>query len=279
MKIMKYLSLVLVLALAVSCEKNEITFDATPLADMAEFQLHYFVPVTSGAANNITKVEINGQLYANNKAPLSTYNAIPSGSVGRFYTVDPGNVNIKMYQGADMDVLVYDQNVNLTTGKQNIFVHDFDLAPVVFDNGFPYTPNVTAHTDSTCWVKFYNFLYETAGVPTDLKLQYQYIDPRDATKMVNVGSPVAFGETTGWQPIKVVKSIEISSGYARVDYRIKVIDSSGAEVGDLQVMKTNGSFGNYADYWNGYIGRRYHHIMSGMRAAAPVSAVRQFTAL
>src|SRR5665648_202004 len=133
MKIMKYLSLVLVLALAVSCEKNEITFDATPLADMAEFQLHYFVPVTSGAANNITKVEINGQLYANNKAPLSTYNAIPSGSVGRFYTVDPGNVNIKMYQGADMDVLVYDQNVNLTTGKQNIFVHDFDLAPVVFD--------------------------------------------------------------------------------------------------------------------------------------------------
>ncbi|MCJ7820868.1 MAG: hypothetical protein MUP53_06670, partial [Bacteroidales bacterium] len=79
--------------------------------------------------------------------------------------------------------------------------------------------------------------------------------------------------------IKVVKSIEISSGYARIDYRIKVIDNSGAEVGDLQVMKTNGTFGNYADYWNGYIGRRYHHIMSGMRAAAPISAVRQFTAL
>lgn len=279
MKIMKYLSLVLVLAIAVSCEKNEITFDTTPVTDMAEFQLHYFVPVTSGAANNITKVEINGQLYSNNKAPLSTYNAIPSGYVGRFYTVNPGNVNIKMYQGTDMDVLVYDQNVSLTKGKQNIFVHDFNLPPVVFDNGFPYTANVTAHTDSTTWVKFYNFLYETSGVATSLKLQYQYIDPRDDTKMINIGQPVSFGETTGWQAIKVVKSIEISSGYARINYRIKVIDNSGAEVGDLQVMKTNGTYGSYADYWTGYIGRRYHHIMSGMRAAAPVSAVRQFTAL
>jgi hypothetical protein len=279
MKIMKYLSLVLVLAIAVSCEKNEITFDTTPATDMAEFQLHYFVPVTSGAANNITKVEINGQLFANNKAPLGTYNAIPSGGVGRFYTVNPGNVNIKMYQGTDMATLVYDQNVSLTKGKQNVFVHDFNLPPVVFDNEFPFISNVTAHTDSTTWVKFYNFLYETSGVPTGLKLQYQYIDPRDATKLINIGQPVSFGETTGWQPVKIVKSIEISSGYARVDYRIKVIDNSGAVVGDLQVMKTNGTYASYADYWTGYIGRRAHHTMSGMRAAAPVSAVRLFYAL
>lgn len=279
MKILKYLSLVLVLALAVSCEKHEILYDATPVADMAEFQLHYMVPVTAVAANNITKVEINGKLYANSKAPLNTYNAIPSGAVGRFYTVDPGNVNIKMYQGTDMATLVYDQNVALTSGKQNIVIHDFNTVPVVFNNGFPYVANVTAETDSTCWIKFYNFLYETAGVPTDLKLQYQYIDPRDATNLINIGEPVSFGETTGWQPVKVVKSIEISSGYARIDYRIKVIDGNGAVVGDLQVMKTNGTYASYADYWTGYIGRRYHHIMSGMRAAAPVSAVRVFTAL
>lgn len=279
MKIIKYLSLILVVALAVSCEKHELIYDATPVAGMAEFQLHYYVPVTATAANNITKVEVNGKLFANNMSPLNTYNSIPSGAVGRFYTIDPGNINIKMYQGADMATLVYDQNVTVTSGKQNIFVHDFNLAPVVFDNGYPYTANITTHTDSTCWIKFYNFLYETAGVPTTLRLQYQYIDPRNPAQVINIGPPVSFGETTGWQPVKVVKSIEISSGYARIDYRIKVIDGSGNVVGDLQVMKSNGTYASYADYWTGYIGRRYHHIMSGMRATTLTSAVRVFTAL
>jgi len=279
MKILKYLSLVLVLALAVSCEKNEILYDAEPVADMAEFQLHYMVPVTAVAANNITKVEINNKLYANNKAPLNTYNAIPSGAVGRFYTVNPGSVNIKMYTGTDMATLVYDQTVSLTSGKQNVVIHDFTKVPIVFDNGYPYVAEITAETGTTCWIKFYNFLYETSGVPTTLKLQYQYIDPHDATKVINIGQPVSFGEATGWEPVEVVKSIEISAGYARIDYRIKVIDTSGAVVGDLQVMKTGGTYGSYADYWTGYIGRRYHHIMSGMRAATPVSAVRVFTAL
>ncbi|MCK7533258.1 MAG: hypothetical protein MZV63_20620 [Marinilabiliales bacterium] len=36
-----------------------------PLGEVAEFQLHYIVPVNAVAANNITKVEINNQLYAN----------------------------------------------------------------------------------------------------------------------------------------------------------------------------------------------------------------------
>ncbi len=76
------------------------------------------------------------------QAPLSTYNAIPSGAVGRFYTVNPGNVNLKMYMTAKLepkgDSLVYDQSVTLTEGKQNVFVHAFDQPPVLFDNGFPY---------------------------------------------------------------------------------------------------------------------------------------------
>jgi hypothetical protein len=184
-----------------------------------------------------------------------------------------------MYEGTAGDVLVYNQNVTLTVGKQNVFVHDFNLPPVVFDNGFPYVGNVTDNTDSICWVKFYNFLYETAGVPTTLKLQYQCIDQRNAAGLVNIGPPVAFGETTGWQPVKVVKSIFNSAGYNRVDYRIKVIDALGNVVGDLQIKNTSGVFVSYADYWTEYIGRRYHHVMSGMRAAAPASAVRVFTAL
>jgi len=135
MKIIKYLSLILAVTLVASCEKEPIEYDANPIGAMAEFQLHYVVPVSTSSANNITKVEINGQLFANNTAPLSTYNAIPNGSAGRFYFVNPGTVNIKMYQGTNMDVLVYDQTTTLTVGKQNVFIHGFNQPPVVIDNG------------------------------------------------------------------------------------------------------------------------------------------------
>ncbi len=83
MKIMKYISLVLAMALTVSCEKHVIDYDATPIGDVAEFQLHYMNPVAAAAANYITRVEVNGKMVANAKAPLNTYNAIPSGSVGK----------------------------------------------------------------------------------------------------------------------------------------------------------------------------------------------------
>lgn len=278
MKIIKYLSLVLVMAVAVSCEKHEIEYLATPIGNVAEFQLHYVVPVTAVAANNITKVEINGQLYANNLAPLNTYSAIPIGGAGRFYTVSPGNVNIKMYQGIDMATQVYDQSVALTTGKQNVFIHDFNLPPVVIDNGYPYIRRETVETDSTTWVKFYNFLYETAGVPTTLKLQYQYISHRTG-QVVNIGPPVAFGETTGWQQVLVIKTDIVSAGAVRVDYRIKTVDANGNIIGDLQIRNASGVYVNYSDYWTGTIGRWVHHIFCGMRAAAPASAVRVFTAL
>lgn len=278
MKVIKYLSLILAVTLMASCEKEPIEFDAEPIGNMAEFQLHYVVPVDATTANRITKVEINGQLYANIKAPLNTYNAIPSGSVGKFYIVSPGSVNIKMYQGNDMDVLVYEQNVTLTVGKQNVFIHDFNLPPVVLDNGYPYIRRQTVETDSTTWVRFYNFLYETAGVPTDLRLQYQYVSHRTG-ELVNIGEPVAFGESTGWEQVLLIKTSLVSSGSRRIDYKIKVVDNAGNILGDLQVMNSSGNFVNYSDYWTGYIGRRVHHIYCGMRAANPRAAVRLFYAL
>ena len=280
MKIIKYLSLILAVTLMASCEKNVIEYDATTIGEVAEFQLHYIVPVNAVAANNITKVDINNQNYANSKAPLNTYNAIPSGAVGRFYTVNPGNVNIKMYQGANMDVLVYDQNATLTAKKQNLFVHDFNLPPVVIDNEFPYIRREVVETDTTTWVKFYNFLYETAGVPTTLKLQYQYISHRTG-QLVNIGAPVAFGETTGWQQVLLLKLPNeiVTAGSRRIDYRIKVVDDAGNIIGDLQIRNSSGAYVSYADYWTGTIGRRVHHIFCGFRAATPTSAVRLFTAL
>lgn len=279
MKIMKYISLILAVVLTVSCEKHEIMYDAEPVADMAEFQLHYYVPVTAVAANNITKVEVNSKLFANSRAPLATYNVIPSGAVGRFYAVSPGPVQIKMYQGVDMTTLVYDKTVTLTSGKQNVVVHDFAQVPKVFDNGYPYEAVLTTLTDSSAWVKFYNFLYESAGVPTTKKLQYQYVNSRTSALM-NIGTPVAFGESTGWVKIVVVKTDLISQGSRTITFKIKEVDASGVVIGDLQVMGTGGAFAAYTATASLTIGRRYHHTMAGFRAAAtPNSSVRVFTAL
>jgi hypothetical protein len=251
--------------------------------------LHYVVPVTAVIANNIYRVEIDGRLYSNNTAPLLTYNAIPSGAVSGFYTIEPGTVNIKLYQGTDGTTLVYDQNVTLEAGKQNVFVHDFNQPPVVIDNSYPYEKAVTLDTDTTSYVKFYNFLYETAGVPTTLRLQYQYIFTRSYFNekgervivnkdTLDVGPPVAFGESTGWQPVKVFKEVYNAGGSARLDYLIQIVDADGNIVGRLQARTTGGTMQNYADFWTTTVGRNVHHIFAGLRTAAPGSAVRLFTA-
>jgi hypothetical protein len=289
MKILNNLVWVLLAACLFSCEENEIKYDATPISGTAEFQLHYIVPVTSGAANNINRVEINGQVYANSTAPLNTYNAVPNGTASAFYSVEPGTINIKLYQGVDGTTLVYDQDATLVAGKQNVFVHDFTQPPVVIDNGYPYEKSVSLDTDTISYVKFYNFLYETAGVPTTLRLQYQYIFTRSYFNekferiivnkdTLDVGPPVAFGESTGWQPVKVFKETYNAAATARLDYMIQIVDANGNIVGRLQARTTGGVVQNYADFSTTTVGRNVHHIYSGLRAAAPGSAVRLFTA-
>ena len=281
MKIVKYLGLVLIIATAFSCTKHEVVYDADTISGTAEFQLHYYNPVTTATTNNINRVEVNGQLYANIKAPLTTYNVVPSGGVGRFFAVAPGSVNIKLYQGAvDPLTLVYDKNVTLVAGKQNVFVHDFTKDPIVYDNGYPYPRNTTSITDSICWIKFYNILYETAVLgPTTLRIQFQYIDYR-TNLPVNIGAPVAFGETTGWQPVTVVKDNNISAGSRLMTFKMKTVDAGGVITGDLQIMGTGGTYSAYTSTFTCAIGRRYHQVMSGFRAvAAPNSSVRTFTAL
>jgi len=277
MKIIKNISLIFLVIFAFSCDEHEIEYDTKSIDGIAEFQLHYFVPVTATSSNYIYRVEINDELYANSESPLTTYNAIPKGSVGRFYTVSPGEINIKLYKGTDEE-LVYDRNTTLSVGKQNIFIYDFDEDPIVFDNGYPYTANLTEDTDSTTYVKFYNFMFETEGEPTDLRLQYQYVDPV-TSELVDIGTPVYFGETTGWQPVKLIKTIDNSSGYARIYYRMKVIDTDGTVIDDLQLYNSSSNYVSYSDYWTAYIGRRVHHVMAGFRSSQPRASVRLFYAL
>jgi hypothetical protein len=50
-------------------------------------------------------------------------------------------------------------------------------------------------------------------------------------------------------------------------------------VGDLQIRNTSGVYVNYAEFFTEAIGRRYHGVISGFRAATPGASVRQFTAL
>lgn len=283
----KILLIFICTVLCTSCEKHIVEYRATPIEDAttAQFQLHYMVPTTTGTANNINKVELNGALLTNETTPLSTYNFIPSGAVGRFFSTEPGNVNLKLYKGAVTSLeLAYDRDFELPAGKYNVIVHDFSKPPVIIKNETPYPKVITDHTGTNAWVKFYNLLYEKPGEPTPLKLQYQFqytVDNETGEKSewANLGKPVAFGEATGWEAVTVNKTVEVSEGLARIDYRIRLIGADGSDQGSLQVQNASGKMVDYADWWNAYIGRVYHHMLAGYRTAAPIASVRQATAL
>lgn len=315
MKIVKYISMLSAIAfIFASCEENTIEYDAKTLTNEAEFQLHYMVPVAAASVNYIYKIEIDGVDITNNKVSLATYNAQPSAGIGRYYVAEAKSTNIKLYQRKDgEDVLVYNQDVNLAPGKQNVVVHDFESVPVVFDAEYPFiNDNRMYDTDTIQHVKFYNLLYEKEGEPTKLKLQYQYqytLHPiytledekngkipegkevgdatGDKTKSawLNLGKPVGFGETTGYQPVPVKKTTYLSSGTARIDYRIIVTEGGTENVNMDEEGRLTGydrsdkKITTYNDYWNGAVGRRYHHFFSGTRNGAPGYDVASFSAL
>lgn len=279
MKILKYLTYSLALMLmVVSCDKNEILYD-TEEAAPAEFQLHYFEPIANNASNYIDSVYVNGEKVTcvNGGGNLLPYNAVPSGSVGRFFAVQPGSTQLDLYRGG---TVIYTQKINLVAGKQNVIVHDLNKEPIILDNGYPYqhtsgTPSVaTWGTDSLATIKFVNVLYEEDGKPYEGKLQYKWQNPR-TQEWENLGNPVAFGEATERVPVLVVKSVFNSSGYCRINYKIFTEDGK-----ELQHLNSGGKTVNYSDYWNAYIGRSYMHFLSGIRTSKSLRvAVKQWTSL
>ncbi len=272
------LSIVAVAVALVSCSKHEIMYDMTPVSDDdAEFQLHYMEPVVASATNYMDSVFINGTLYSSidGSGSLATYNGVPGGGVGRFFRAPAGSMNIKLWRKG---AIVYDKDVTVTKGKQNVIIYDLNQTPVVIDNQFPYwsktAPATVANwgTDSVCKVMFLNFLYESPGVPYPGKLQYQGIRQGE-DEWFNVGEPVGFGEATDRVEIILHKTVYNSSGYQRIDYRI--LDEDGNEL-----QKWNGSrMVKYSDYWTGYIGRVYMHFFRGYRTTSPVCNVSQWTSL
>jgi hypothetical protein len=293
-----------------SCEKTDIDYDAVPASDLASFQIGHYTPITKVATNNIYKIELDGSLLTNDKNVLAYYNTSPGGGVARFFTAQPGKVNLKFYKGADLTPL-YDQDVTLTKGKQNVIVHDYNQPPLVLPRNFdiPYPQDLTKasfDTDTIGYVRFINLMYETDGQPTTLKLQYQYqytLHPlytiadekagkkvgdatSDATKSawLNLGAPVGFGESTGFQPVPAKKATYVSQGTARVDYRIIVSAANGGVSGTNVIVNANGewllkvgsSTTGYADYWTIGVGRYYTHYFAGFRSKATAVAVYQF---
>ena len=279
MKIVKYIFPIIALSLLVSCTKNELLYTTVPIGDKAEFQFHYFEPVTNVAANYIDSLYVNGVLYSSvsGSGQLIPYNGVPGGATGRFFTANSGQVNFKLYRGG---AVIYDHTVTLKTGKQNVFIYSMAQDPIILDNNYPYTDIKNPHgnasnwnTDSIATVAFYNFLYEDAKTPYAGKIQYQYQEKRTGI-WKNIGSPVAFGQASSREQIVIVKDVFNSSGYCRIDYRM--LDEGGNV---LRLMNSSGGMVNYSDYWTGYVGRAYMHIFGGIRTATPVASVRVWTSL
>lgn len=284
------LAIAAVLSLS-SCEKHKMYFDTVELGPISEFQLHYMEPINNVEANNITSVYVNGDLYSSTggSGTLYPYNGIPSGGAGgRFFEGKIGSNHFQLYRGEE---LVYDMDVVLKEGKQNVIIYDLTKEPIIIDNPAPYWANrqvsgANWNTDEVFQVQFVNLLFETPGVPYSGTLQYQYkragniLDPitgevigPEPAEWYNMGEPVAFGETTGFQILEMHKQDFNSNGSQRFDYRILTDDGE-------ELMKWNGSkFVKYTDYWNAYIGRVYTHFFRGNRAVSPVCNVSQWASM
>jgi len=281
MKYFKYIAILLLVAVMGACSEKEISYMAEPVdeSSKAYLQIGYYAPVTAGAANYIYYVALNGIKYGNSGSTfLATFNAIPSGGINRYYTVDAGTVRVQFYK-KDGTTEVYNQTVNVEAGKHYcVMVHDLTKAPALIEmNDVPaFSPALD--TDSLCHVQFINLLYESDGTPIKDKVQYAVQNP-DTKEYDLVGTPIAFGERTDWFNVLIRKTVFNSSGYQRKYVCMYRIDANtGENLGVLQYTKSNGSTGDFTDYWNWYIGRAYRQTAAGNLSSSSIRcALYQFT--
>lgn len=286
----KILTLMMAVLVLSSCEKNVVGLDAEQIDESTpQYQVFNMVPLPAGTANTVNKMEVNGTLLTNETTPMGPFNFLPGPSnvvnANRFFATNETSINIKLYRGAATNLtLSYDQNASLQPGKQSLFVHDFNQPPINIPFPMPLPQVVSEDTGTAAWIRFINLMYESPGVPTTLRLQYQWQyttdnETGDKSAWLNLGQPVAFGEATGWEQIVVNKVVEASAGDARIDYRVRLIGADGSDQGPLQVRNSTGSLVDYTDWWTGNIGRVYSHVFAGYRdvnaSATPGVAVRQ----
>ena len=273
MKYFKYIALLLLVAIMMdSCDKKEVSYMVEPVDESAKayVQVGYYAPVTAGAANYMYFIDLNGVEYGNAGATfLATFNTVPSGGTNRYYAVDAGTVNLKLHQrvsdgnGGYNYPVVYDQNVNLEAGKRYVlYVHDLNKAPIPIEMTAAPEFSPSLDTDSLCRVQFVNLLYEDEGVPYTGKVQYG-VQNLDTKEYEPIGQPISFGEVTPWFTVNIRKTVFNSSGYQRREVCLFAVDNSGNATGKLQFTKSNGTMGDFTDYWTWYIGRAYRQIAAG----------------
>ena len=272
----------LVALLFASCDNKDIDFNEDPVTDQAQIQVAYMCPKKAETANYIYTVVINGVEYCNNGSSfLATYNYVPSGAVGLFYTVKPGDVNIRFLNKKGEEV--YNTNINVASGsKQMVVVYDFAQAPAIVPFKEPLKFPGVAETGNKCSVRLYNFLFESEGVPMTDKIQLG-LQNTETKEYAPVGEPIAFGQATEFIPVDIDKekgSGFNTSGYQRRDICIYRIGADGENKGVIQYTKSTGATAGFTDYWNWYIGRGYLEFMRGVLDSKTfVVAMTQFTAL
>ena len=265
-----------------SCDNKDIDFNEDPVTDQAQIQVAYMCPKKAETANYIYTVVINGVEYCNNGSSfLATYNYVPSGAVGLFYTVKPGDVNIRFLNKKGEEV--YNTNINVASGsKQMVVVYDFAQAPAIVPFMEPLKFPGVAETGNKCSVRLYNFLFESEGVPMTDKIQLG-LQNTETKEYAPVGEPIAFGQATEFIPVDIDKekgSGFNTSGYQRRDICIYRIGADGENKGVIQYTKSTGATAGFTDYWNWYIGRGYLEFMRGVLDSKTfVVAMTQFTAL
>lgn len=265
-----------------SCDKKDIEFPMEDVSNQAQIQVAYMCPKKAETANYIYTVVINGVEYCNNGSSfLATYNYVPSGAVGLFYTVNPGDVNIRFLNKNGEEV--YNTNINVASGsKQMVVVYDFAQAPAIVPFKEPLKFPGVADTGNKCSVRLYNFLFESEGVPMTDKIQLG-LQNTETKEYAPVGEPIAFGQATEFIPVDIDKekgSGFNTSGYQRRDICIYRIGADGENKGVIQYTKSTGATAGFTDYWNWYIGRGYLEFMRGvLDSKTYVVAMTQFTAL
>ncbi len=127
--------------------------------------------------------------------------------------------------------------------------------------------------------RFYNFVWETSTQPATFKLQAYFknqLTEGDNAGAFDIpcGKPFGFGEDSGWATIPMKKSIYNSSGYARMDFKLKKIGPNGEDLGWFQYKSSNTAAPkDYTDYWTTYVGRAYIYFMYGIVAHEGIAAV------
>ena len=173
----------------------------------------------------------------------------------------------------------YVGSTQVAAGKRyHVFIYDMSKDPMAIEmDEIPETmpdvkqvfDDVTDIIGAGSYGKFYNFLYESEGVPFSKKLQTYLKNPESGEYDVKYGEPFGFGEGTKWTVIPFKKSVYNSSGYARVDYKFHVIGANGNDEGLLKKGAANNT--DVTDYWTYYVGRAYTMFVGGVRDCSGVA--------